>query len=161
MDCEPESPLNAPLPRTAEERTTELEEAVNRIHISFKKEVSRLHRTLADMDATHRAEMEEAGRARAGHGHGNFHQGQANFEGRDPVKAIGDVRRTMHAICQIPKLSHATLSDFDQWEARDVQHNRICSHRRPKIQPSEHRVHLRFHRPRSQGSSGGTSNPLD
>ena len=41
-------------------------------------------------------------------------------------------------------------------ETRDVQHDRICSHWRTKIQPSEHRVHLRFHCPRSQGSSGGT-----
>ena len=38
MDCEPQSPLNAPLPRTAEERTADLEEAVNRIHLTFEKE---------------------------------------------------------------------------------------------------------------------------
>ena len=92
------------------------------------------------MDATHRAQMEEAGRARAGHGHGNFHQGQANFEGRDPVKAIGDVRRTMHAICQIPKLSHATLSDFDQW--KQEMYNTIASARTDD--PKYNQVNIEF-----------------
>ena len=110
------SPLMVALPRTPEERTADLEAAVNRIHISFEQEVSGLHKALRDMDAAHQAEKEEAGHGRIGHGRGELHQGQSNFEGRDPVKAIGDVRRTMHGICQIPKLSHATLSDFDQWK---------------------------------------------
>ena len=125
MDCEPQSLLSMALPRTPEERTADLEEAVNRIHITFEKEVSRLHKSLRDMDAAHRAEREEAGRGRAGHGRGESIQGQSNFEGRDPVKAIGDVRRTMRAICQIPKLSHATLSDFDQW--KEEMYNMIAS----------------------------------
>ena len=53
MDCESESPLDAQLPRTTEERTAELEEAMNNMHVTFKKEVSRLHKTLADMNASH------------------------------------------------------------------------------------------------------------
>ena len=131
MDDKPQSPLRTrsplmvALPRTPEERTADLEAAVNRIHISFEQEVSGLHKALRDMDAAHRAEKEEARRGRVGHGHGELHQGQLNFEGRDPVKAIRDVCRTMHAICQIPKLSHATLSDFDQW--KQEMYNTISS----------------------------------
>ena len=84
--------------------------------------------------------MQEVGQARAGHGHGNFHQGQAHPDGRDPVKAIGDMRRTMHAICQIPKLSHATLSDFDQW--KQEMYNTITSARTDD--PKYNQVNIEF-----------------
>ena len=140
MDCKPQSPLSVALPRTSEECTVDLEEAMNRIHLTFEKEVSGLHKSLRDMDAAHIAEREEAGRVCAGHGCGDFHQGQSNIEGRDPVKAIGDVRRTMHAICQIPKLSHAMLSDFDQW--KQEMYNTIASAR--TNEPKYNQVNIEF-----------------
>ena len=140
MDYESESPLDAQLPRTTEERTAELEEAMNNMHVTFEKEVSKLHKTLVDMHASHRAEMQTIGLAQGGHGHGNSHHGQAHHNARYPVKAIGDVRRTMHAICQIPKLSHATLSDFDQWK-QEMQ-NTITSARTDE--PKYNQVNIEF-----------------
>ena len=140
MDYESESPLDAQLPRTMEERTAELEEAMNNMHVTFEKEVSKLHKTLADMHTSHRAEMQMIGLAQGSTGHGNFHHGQAHHDARDPVKAIGDVRRTMHAICQIPKLSHAMLLDFDQWK-QEMQ-NTIASARTDE--PKYNQVNIEF-----------------
>ena len=121
MDYESEeSPLDVQLPRTTEDRTAELEEAMNKMHVTFRKEVSKLHKTLEEIHASHRAKLQTVqnniGLGQVGHGRGNSHLGQGHHDARDPVKAIGNVRRTMHAIYQIPKLSHATLSDFGQWK---------------------------------------------
>ena len=134
------SPLSVALPRTPEERTADLEAAMNRIHVSFEQEIKGLHKAMRTMDAAHRAANEEAGRGRGGQGRGEHHQGQSTFENRDPVKAIGDVRRTMHAICQIPKLSHAMLSDFDQW--KQEMHNTIVSAR--TNDPKYNQVNIEF-----------------
>ena len=126
-----ESPLDVQLPRTTEDRTAELEEAMNKMHVTFEQEVSKLHKTLEEMHTSHRAKLQNVqnniGLGQLNHGHGNSQFGQGHHDARDPIKVIGDVRRTMHAICQIPKLSHATLLDFDQWK-QEMQNTITYAH---------------------------------
>ena len=80
MDYESEeSPLDVQLPRTTEDRTAEMEEAMNKMHLTFGKEVSKLHKTLEEMHASHRAEMETVqnniGLGQVGQGRGNSYLG--------------------------------------------------------------------------------------
>ena len=148
------SPPPVATPQTQDQHTKALEDAINLIHTSFKEEIEGIHNALRTLDTAqhagnNRLGNENAGRVRGAQGHYDNHRGIRDqaFDNQDPVKAIGDVRRTMHAICQIPKLSHATLSDFDQW--KQEMFNTIESARTndPEIQQGQHRVHLRLHRP--------------
>ena len=117
---------------------------MNKMHVTFEQEVTKLHKTLEEMHVSHQAELQNVqnniGLGQLNRGRGNSQFGQVHQDARDPVKAIGDVRRTMHAICQIPKLSHATLSDFDQW--KQEMENTITSARTDD--PKYNQVNIEF-----------------
>ena len=114
-------PAHVTTPKTQDQRTKALEEAISQIHILFREEISGIHnalRTLYTALCAGNAGVGDAGRVRGEQGRYNDHRGNRDqaFNNRDPVKAVGDMHRTMYAICQINKLSHAMLSDFDQWK---------------------------------------------